>query len=156
MGNFFNDENRAVENFHKYPLLKFDRFEDWPNAVPCAQPIRSYRKSLKEHRAPGALDVLALSWPPRFEAAATEIERPIFQNHLHQVYATFRLLRFLPFLLLFPIQVPKLYRQRSIHEKNGIWIITGGTRKITACSGIFYGVNSNFCYRHRKMYWSTP
>ena len=32
-----------------------------------------------------------------------------------------------------------------IHAKNGIWIIHGGTRKITVCSSKFYGVNSNFC-----------
>ena len=29
-------------------------------------------------------------------------------------------------------------------QKNGIWLITGGTRKITVCSSTFYGVNSNF------------
>ena len=37
-----------------------------------------------------------------------------------------------------------------MHAKNGIWIITGGARKITVCSITFYGGNSNFCYRYRK------
>ena len=32
----------------------------------------------------------------------------------------------------------------TLHAKNGIWIIHGGTRKITVCSSTFYGVNSNF------------
>ena len=36
------------------------------------------------------------------------------------------------------------------HEKNGIWIIYGSTGKITVCSSIFYGVDSNFCCRHGK------
>ena len=34
----------------------------------------------------------------------------------------------------------------SEHGKNGTWIIHGGTGKITVCSRIFYGVNSNFYY----------
>ena len=29
---------------------------------------------------------------------------------------------------------------QNTHAKNGIWIIHGGTRKITVCSGTFYGV----------------
>ena len=29
---------------------------------------------------------------------------------------------------------------KRVHAKNGIWIIRGGTRKITVCSSTFYGV----------------
>ena len=31
-----------------------------------------------------------------------------------------------------------------VRAKNGISIITDGTRKMTVCSSTFYGVNSNF------------
>ena len=39
-----------------------------------------------------------------------------------------------------------------VHGKNGIWIIHGGSGKITVCSSTFYGVNSNFSCRHSKNY----
>ena len=31
-------------------------------------------------------------------------------------------------------------RMVDLHEKNGIWMLQGGTRKITVCSSTFYGV----------------
>ena len=50
------------------------------------------------------------------------------------------------------IDILRNCRQQGFHAKKGIriihcdiWIIHGGTRKITMCSSTFYGVTSNFC-----------
>ena len=37
-------------------------------------------------------------------------------------------------------------------DNGDIWIIHGGTRKITVCSSTYYVVNGNFCCRHSKNY----
>ena len=51
-------------------------------------------------------------------------------------------------------RILRIHRVLLLHARNGIWIITGGTRKITVYFSTFYGVNSNSCNQHRENYCS--